>query len=177
MDSQSRHPLDPWRFRGTLALMLITILLLSLGCEEERNVTAKPTAQGQPKASTPGADGFIVGRRTQVVKNAATEVKKAGATVITPKITAKDPITLQGNAYVTAIGKTSILAIEHAIDIYHALNDRYPKNYDEFMTEIIKANSIALPVLPPYQNYGYDEKEHKLVILEYPERKEQPAPR
>ncbi len=25
--------------------------------------------------------------------------------------------------------------------------------------------------LPPYQKYGYDEKEHKLIILEYPDRK------
>ncbi len=42
-----------------------------------------------------------------------------------------------------------------------------PRIYDEFMTEIIKPNSIALPQLPPYQKYGYDEKEHKLIILEY----------
>ena len=42
------------------------------------------------------------------------------------------------------------------------------------MTGIIKANNIALPKLPPYQEYGYDEKEHKLVILEYEARKNQP---
>ncbi len=57
------------------------------------------------------------------------------------------------------------------MDLYKAANDRYPANYQEFMTEIIKANNIALPVLPSYQEYGYDEKEHKLVILEYPDRK------
>ncbi len=72
------------------------------------------------------------------------------------------------------IGRTSILNIEHAVDLYHAANDRYPKDYDEFMTEIIKANNIALPQLPYYQKYGYDEKEHKLVILEYPDLKNQP---
>jgi hypothetical protein len=158
-------------------LTLVVVLALAAGCEEERNVRAKPKAQAQAKTSTPGAEGFIVGRRTQVIKNAATEVKKAGAEVVTPKITAKDPITLQGNAYVSSIGKLSILQIDEAMKLYQATNDRYPKNYDEFMTEIIKANNIALPVLPPYQNYGYDEKEHKLVILEYPELKEQPAPR
>ena len=57
------------------------------------------------------------------------------------------------------------------MDLYHAANDRYPKDFDEFMTEIIKANSIALPQLPPYQKYGYDEKEHKLIVLEYPDLK------
>jgi hypothetical protein len=162
-------------------LLLIAALALITGCEEERNVAAKPKAQaqaqGQSKPSTPGAEGFIVGRRTQVIKNATTEIKKTGAEVVTPKITAKDPITLQGNAYVSSIGKLSILQIEEAMKIYQATNDRYPKNYDEFMAEIIKANNIALPVLPSYQNYGYDEKEHKLVILEYPELKDQPAPR
>ena len=42
--------------------------------------------------------------------------------------------------------------IKHAMDLFHAENDRIPKTYDEFMTEIIKANNIALPQLPPYQN-------------------------
>ena len=63
------------------------------------------------------------------------------------------------------------------MDLYHAENDRYPKDYDEFMNEIIKANNIALPQLPHYQEYGYDEKEHKLIILEYPELKDAPLPR
>jgi hypothetical protein len=39
------------------------------------------------------------------------------------------------------------------------------------MAEVIKANNISLPKLPPYQEYTYDEKEHKLIILEYPVRK------
>jgi hypothetical protein len=39
------------------------------------------------------------------------------------------------------------------------------------MAEVIKANNISLPKLPPYQEYTYDEKEHKLIILEYPDRK------
>ena len=37
-----------------------------------------------------------------------------------------------------------------------------------------KANNIALPKLPYYQAYGYDEKEHKLIILEYQALKDQP---
>jgi hypothetical protein len=104
-------------------------------------------------------------------------MRKGGAQVATTKITAKDYITLQGNAYVTIIGRTSILKIKQAMDLYHAENDRYPKDYDEFMTVIIQANNIALPQLPPYQKFGYDEKEHKLIILEYQDIKNQPGPR
>ncbi len=118
-----------------------------------------------------------MGKRTQEIKNAATEIKQKGASVATTKITAKDPITLPGNAYVTIIGQTSNLNMQNAMDHYHAENDRYPRNYDEFMSEIIKANNIALPQLPYYQKYGYDEKEHKLVILEYEEIKNQPVSR
>jgi hypothetical protein len=134
-------------------------VLIAAGCEEPRQPTSKP----------------IIGQRTQEVKNAKTELQKPGVKAVTPKITAKDPITLTGNAYVTAIGKLSIMSIEHAVDLYQATNGRYPKDYDEFMAEIIKANNIALPKLPLYQKYAYDEKEHKLIILEYEHLKNQPV--
>jgi hypothetical protein len=149
-------------------LALLAALALAAGCEEERNVGTKP------KPSAPKQPEFIVGKRTQVIKNAAPELQKGGAKVATTKITAKDYITLQGNAYVTQVGRLGVLEIEHAMNLYHAEHDRYPKDFNEFMNEIIKANNIALPKLPYYQEYGYDEKEHKLVILEYPDRKNQP---
>jgi len=165
---------------GFWEVSLLTVLcsvVLSSGCEEERNVSDKPISQAKAKPSTPPKPEFIVGKRTQEIKNATIEIQKGGATVATTKITAKDPITLPGNAYVTIIGQTSILNMQHAMDLYHAENDRYPRNYDEFMNEIIKANNIALPQLPYYQKYGYDEKEHKLEILEYEDLKNQPLGR
>ena len=55
----------------------------------------------------------------------------------------KDPITLQGNAYVTIIGRTSMMQIEHTLDLYYAQNEKYPANLKEFMDEIIKPNGIA----------------------------------
>jgi hypothetical protein len=165
------------------------------GCDEEaRNVGKRPETRaldqtgiavgidenprGQAPAATPvRQSGPIIGQRTTDIRNAAKEIQKGGAQVATTKITAKDYITLQGNAYVTTMGQTSILKIKQAMDLYHAENDRYPKDYDEFMTVIIHANNIALPQLPPYQKFGYDEKEHKLIILEYQDIKNQPGPR
>jgi len=156
---------------GPLPWLSLAICALAAGCEEEpRYVGDKPNVQAKTKAEPQS----IINKRTQDVRNATTELQKGGAKVATTKITAKDYITLQGNAYVTIIGRTSQLKIQHALDLYHAANDRYPKDYDEFMAEIIKANNIALPMLPHYQEYGYDEKEHKLIILEYPARKDQP---
>ena len=163
-----------------LAPLAAMVVFLAAGCEEERNVGSKSQSQGQTQAkakpTAPRKAEFIVGKRTQEIKNAARELEKGGAKVATTKITAKDYITLQGNAYVTSVGKLSILSIEEAMNLYHAANDRYPKDYDEFMSEIIKANNIALPKLPYYQQYGYDEKGHKLLILEYQELKNQPPP-
>lgn len=151
-------------------LALIPPLILA-GCEEPRHVAKRGDSAIEHAPAKPDEPEFIVGKRTQDIKNAAPEIQNQGAQQVQPRITAKDPITLQGNAYVSMIGQTSILNIQHAMDLYHAENDRYPKNFDEFMTDIIKANNIALPQLPVYQEYGYDEAQHKLVILEYPDRK------
>jgi hypothetical protein len=176
------HPCRPW------SVPLALLLLAPLGCEEPRHVggprSAAPTApsaadnnapppespQPTPPPQQPAPRGEILGKRTQDIRQAAPELEK-GAVSAGTKITARDPITLGGNAYVTMIGRTSILQIEHAMNLYKGANDRYPANYQEFYNEIIKANNIALPQLPSYQEYGYDEKEHKLIILEYPDRK------
>ena len=153
-----------------LRFIPVVFIALTAGCEEPRHVAGeKPAAPAKKEEDT-----FIVGKRTTDIRNAATEVQNKGAVVTTPRITAKDPITLQGNAYVTMIGKTSILNIQHAMDLYKATNDKLPANYDEFKKEILEPNNISLPQLPYYQKYGYDEKEHKLVILEYPDLKKSP---
>ncbi len=147
--------------------------LIAAGCEEERHDAFAPKTTKAALAPAKKADEpvFIVGKRTQEIKNAGPAIQSGQAQQVQPRITAKDPITLQGNAYVSIIGQTSILSIKQAMDLYHATNERYPRDYNEFMTEIIKANNIALPRLPHYQEYGYDAERHQLIILEYPDRK------
>lgn len=145
--------------RHVLCLCGFLTLLSVVGCEDE-----KPQPKRKP----------ILGKTTQEIRKVEPEVQKQeGAQIIQqPKIVAKDPITLQGNAYVSIIGRSSQLQIEHAIDLYKANNDnKYPANYEEFMTQIIQANNIRLPLLPHYQKYGYDEAQHKLIIIEYPNLK------
>ena len=150
------------------SMVLLVVALAAAGCEEEpRAVSRKPVAAAPPKQES----GRVLGKRTQKVIEAAPALETGKAKVASTKITAKDPITLVGNAYVSIVGRSSVLAIEHSLDLFHATNERYPKDLEEFMTEIIKPNGISLPVLPPYQEYAYDAKEHKLVVLEYPDRK------
>lgn len=144
------------------------------GCNEPRQVSKggkKNAVAHAPAPATEKEPEFIVGKRTREIVPVDSEAAQGANVIEKPRITAKDPITLQGNAYVTMIGQTSILQIEHAMNLYKATNDRLPKDYDEFMAEIIAPNNIALPKLPHYQKYGYDEQQHKLVILEYPDLK------
>ena len=156
------------------SLCVLTLALVASGCEEPKYVDGKPVTKAVPP---PPKDNFIVGKRTQDIgKFDRTEVTKQGGVVATQKITAKDPITLQGNAYVTMIGSISIGQMDQAVRLFQAENDRFPKDYQEFMDEIIKKNNIALPKLPFYQEYKYDEVNHKLLIIEYPEKKAGPLP-
>ena len=146
----------------------LTLLLLAAGCEEPRHVGAGPK---------PGevSHGEILGQRTQDIRPVTPD--EAKKTVAAPtRITARDPITLSGNAYVVAIGQIAVGNIKKAVDLYQAENGRYPANYDEFMTEIIKKNNIALPVLPSYQEYFYDEQAHQLQVREYPDRRAKAHP-
>jgi hypothetical protein len=166
-------------------LIFTICALVASGCEEEtRNVGKRPetraldqtgvsvgldeTARAPVQAKPPAKQsGPIIGQRTTDIRNASKELNQGGAQVASTRIVSKDPITLQGNAYVSIVGRSSVLSIQHSMDLYHATNERFPKDLDEFMTEIIKPNGIALPQLPTYQKYAYDEKEHKLVVLEY----------
>jgi len=170
-------------------LILVVCVVIALGCEEEtRNPGKQPETRaldqtgvslgydeaGRPeKPATPPAQkaGSIVGQRTTDIRSANKEVNQRGARSTSPKIVAKDPITLQGNAYVAIVGQATIGNMNHAVDLFHAENDRYPKDYDEFMSAIVRPNGIALPQLPPYQKYAYDDTQHKLIILEYPDLK------
>jgi hypothetical protein len=137
------------------------LLLLALaGCDEPA-----------PKKAAPAKTREILGKRTQDVRDTQVEVKK-GAVVAPPRVVAKDPFTLAGSAYVSAISQTSIGNIKHAVDLYQAETGEFPKTHAEFMEQIIKKNNIALPTLPYYQEYSYDVATHQLNVIEYPAKKE-----
>ena len=77
------------------------------------------------------------------------------------------------NPYYSALVKVVVPGMQHNLDIHHAISDTWPQNAQEFVHQILKADNVALDKLPYYLEYGYDANEHKLIILEYPERKKQ----
>ena len=88
---------------------------------------------GKPQASSklPEDPVPIIGHWTQKLFEPALALKNGDAEITSTKIVAKDPITLVGNAYVTSIGRLAVLAIEDAVNKYHAANDCYPNDLDD----------------------------------------------
>jgi len=155
-------------------------LALLAGCDQPTGDTrprssAPAVAPPEPVAEAPAPNPDarpreILGKRTQDIRDASKEAK-AGGVETKGQIIAKDPITLPGNAYVSIVGKAAELQIEGALNLYQGETGEYPKTTEEFMEKIIKANNLALPKLPFYQEYVYVAAEHRLAIMEYPDRK------
>lgn len=83
---------------------------------------------------------------------------------------------IASEAYRTQVGKAGSLAVEQRMQHYNAEHGEYPKTYDEFMTRILgkgQPDGISLPMLPYYQEWAYDVENRKLVVVEFPAKKEQ----
>lgn len=108
----------------------------------------------------------IIGKTTQDVGQFD---PNAGAKVSDSKINATDPITAPVSAYGPMVEKIMKSHVEAAINLFHASEGRYPNSHEEFMTAIIKANNIQLPVLPGGKKYQYDVENHTLVVVDAPD--------
>jgi hypothetical protein len=131
---------------------LLLSLLLAAGCIESK-----------PKPADDNSGKGIIGKKTQDVGEF--DKNKANQVVSDQKIHATDPITGPLSAYGPMVESISKTQITSALNTFYALNERYPKDHQEFMQEIIKANNIQLPVLPYKGKYQYDVEKHELVIV------------
>ena len=161
------------RFFGPV--LASALLAATVGCEEPRHV--KGSSASAPPAPAPPKDEVqtreTVNKWTQEVRNLKPELDQGGQ-VTDGKIHATDYITLQADAYRTSIGEIAKMKIEMDMRQYEALNGEKPKTYEEFMDQIIKKgkpDGIMLPMLPYYQEYGYDPDKKELVVIEYPAKK------
>jgi hypothetical protein len=151
--------------RRLCCLLLVTMvpLLVVAGCDDP----APKKSAIKPRET--------IGKTTQNVLKLDEALKNGGILAATT-ITATDPLDVNAQAYRTQIGRISSMSIEHSMQLYEAEHGEYPKNYDEFMSLIIKKgqpDGINLPLLPYYQEYAYDEPNRKLVVVEFPAKKEQ----
>ncbi len=58
------------------------------------------------------------------------------------------------------------IQIPQAMKLFKGMHGRAPKDHDEFMEKIIKANHIKLPELPEGQRYWYDAETEELMVLQ-----------
>jgi hypothetical protein len=151
------------RHRLPLALAFaLPVVALIVGCEGEK---PKRTVQSRE----------TIGKTTQEVRNLKEELAKGGQTT-DGKIHATDYITLQADAYRTSVANIAKMKVKMDMDLYEAANDAKIKTYEEFMENIIKKgkpDGIQLPMLPFYQEYGYDADKMELVVIEYPAKKKE----
>lgn len=77
-----------------------------------------------------------------------------GGVLVTP---AKAYFTLRERAIFQA-------QIPQAMQLYQALHGSPPQSHEQFMKEIIQANQIKLPELPPGQRYVYDPQAQELMV-------------
>ncbi len=139
----------------------LPLTALALGCEAEKK--SKPTVQIRE----------TVGKTTQEVRNLKAEVEQGGQ-VTDGKIHATNYLDMQADAYRTEVANIAKMRIQMDMGQYEALNGEKPKTYEEFMDAIIKKgkpDGIQLPMLPYYQEYGYDPDKKELVVIEYPAKK------
>jgi hypothetical protein len=133
---------------------------LAPGCEDE-----KPKKKLQTRET--------IGKTTQEVRDLKAELAKGGKTS-DGKIHESDYLTVNAEAYRTGVAKIAQMKVKMDMDQYEVINEAKIKNYDEFMELIIKKgkpDGIQLPMLPYYQEYGYDSDKHELVVIEYPAKK------
>ncbi len=137
------HPDRPY-----LSTWLIVSIcaLVAPGCEEEtRNVGKRPEtraldqtgisvgldeiARAQVQAKPPAKQsGPIIGQRTTDIRNAATELKQGGAQVASTKNRRQRPDHCSGKCLRLDCRPVIRPLDQHAMDLYHASNDRYPKD-------------------------------------------------
>jgi hypothetical protein len=127
-------------------------LFLAAGCTEAKS---KPADDNSGKG--------IFGKKTQDIGEF--DKNKANQVVSDQKIHATDPITGPLAAYGPMVERISMIEITSALNLFNAENGRFPRDHEEFMEKIIKANNIQLPVLPYKGQYKYDVEKHELVVV------------
>ncbi|MDA8743467.1 hypothetical protein N9N28_02430 [Rubripirellula amarantea] len=165
--------------KSLYAVVIVTCSMLA-GC--------MPTASQADKtkeSTTPGVTAEeatpreIIGKTTQNVL-VLEEAIANGAVLASTSVETSNPLLASAGAYRTSVGKIGGMGVEKAIQLRNAssIRDPEPLDHPTFMAEIIKpgsGNGIRLPMLPYYQEYAWDEPNQKLVVVDFPARKEERA--
>jgi hypothetical protein len=130
---------------------ILACCLFSSGCKDPNPPVAEKKKEN------------IIGKMT----NEVGEFKAGQEQEADLSIDASRPLhAMTAGAYKNILGQAAKLQITQAVNLFYAEHGRYPKDYEEFMKQIIEANQIQLPVLPGNIKYQYDVEKHELVVVE-----------
>jgi hypothetical protein len=180
--------------RGSLIVLSLLITGLLVGCGEDE--PAPPTASSPPaaEAQKPASAAVPAAPATPSTpqsQQTSQQPSAAAAPKAPPKPAAPKPavekkadvgVGKKGRGYGKGIVATPVASlyamreqmvfrvqIPEALKLFKAMEGRAPKDNEEFMEKIIKANNIHLPELPTGERYWYDAKTEQLMV-------QQPAP-
>lgn len=154
--------------------------LVALGCapgafpaKAKRADKPAATAAAAP-AAAPVQTRKTIGKTTQNVLELSAALAEGGVLAET-SITGSG-LEIASEAYRTQVGKAGALAVEQRMKLYEAEHGELPRTFDEFMARIIgkgQPDGLALPMLPYYQEWAYDTANCRLVVVEFPAKREQ----
>ena len=143
-----------------IGILLCSLCIMTFGCAEpERIKNARLEKERLEKeAAAEKSPSGIINKTTQDVGEYDPDGDAAIAD-LQVKASA-NPLAAASGAYGYSVAEISKQAITRALQLFEATNERYPKDHEEFMEEILKKNNIHLPVLPGKRRYQYDVQNH-----------------
>lgn len=136
-----------------VSVVFICCLCVVAGCSD---IVEPTTTEKQPAAG---------GAKLKTTDDIGEYDANAGKETVDSKVKITNPVTGALEAYEPLKQQVSELAITNAVQVFHALEGRYPKDHDEFMAKVIKQNNIRLPQLSPGKRYEYDVANHQLMVV------------
>jgi hypothetical protein len=153
-------------------LVLVIGLLVLSGPAEQKPPAPPPPAP----AAAPIQTRKTVGKTTQNVLDLSAAKAQGGVVVDNAAEAEEGGLGAYSQAYRHSVATIGGLAVEQKMKLYQAEHNKVPATHQDFMAKIIAPGTpdeVSLPMLPYYQEYAFDPASKKLVVVEFPAKKEQ----
>lgn len=143
-----------------IRFVLLSLILVSSGCKPEaerlKEKQAEEAANAAVTPSPPPMPDQVAKTGVGVKGDSLNEIKGND-----PRMLIAGPV----KAYFNLRERTVFeINLPKAEQLYNALHGRNPRNHEEYMREIVKANNIQLPRLPEGMVYRYHPDTNELWV-------------
>lgn len=161
--------------RGWRVVLFVPFTALVVGCDEPAPTPDASASRGTVQTA-PIQTRKTVGKTTQNVLDLADAKAQGGVVVDNAAEAEEGGLGAYSQAYRHSVATIGGLAVEQKMKLYQAEHNKVPATHKEFMATIIAPGTpdeVSLPMLPYYQEYAFDPEAKKLVVVEFPAKKEQ----